>query len=314
MGTYILRPHIPSVPVTTTDGGAWTPFVAATLAQGVLADADGKYAFATAFNSSFYLNSFDWYLDGSLVPTAFASLPAGFTVGSARVVMTVPSGFETIFGNVFLRFDAFTESEALGASGYVAFHVSPNTFALYFPAIIVPTALDLNSNLMGMRYVSTGGLLAQNSPTLDSLFIEGDYSIFTFQYTVSPADGTLAVGDTVTITSDPNDPDALQLDELTITINNVTIIPLVVTTYLFIFVIPPFVADEFEIIAEGNGTQFSGSAPLATFSVLFTNGSGIYQITAGKTSDTVYDDSTVDDDTIDIKFPNPFIKTGFIGG
>lgn len=61
------------------------------------------------------------------------------------------------------------------------------------------------------------------------------------------------------------------------------------------------------------GTQFSGSAVLAPVLTLLADSSGIYSIVPNKISDTLYvgAGSSL---TADNKIPNPFIKTGFIGG
>jgi hypothetical protein len=67
------------------------------------------------------------------------------------------------------------------------------------------------------------------------------------------------------------------------------------------------------VIATGNGVQFSGSYPLGGLIILTTNASGIYTLTSGKSADTLYS-SLRDGTTYDVKIPNPFAKTGFIGG
>lgn len=59
-----------------------------------------------------------------------------------------------------------------------------------------------------------------------------------------------------------------------------------------------------------DGTQFSGSVPLGNFTILLTNGSGIYRFIPGQTKDVLYS-STRDGSTYDVKIPNPFAKTGF---
>lgn len=62
------------------------------------------------------------------------------------------------------------------------------------------------------------------------------------------------------------------------------------------------------------GTQFSGSVTLGPNRVIIVNGSGIYKLTTGKSSDTIYVDSSVGSGTTDVAIPNPFAETGFIGG
>lgn len=59
------------------------------------------------------------------------------------------------------------------------------------------------------------------------------------------------------------------------------------------------------------GQQFSGSVMLGIHQVLVADGSGIYQLVVGKRNDTIYDRDTPGA-TIDVKIPNPFIKSGFV--
>ena len=64
------------------------------------------------------------------------------------------------------------------------------------------------------------------------------------------------------------------------------------------------------IIVADPGTQFAGSVPLGTFTILVANATGIYRLTPGKANDTLYH-SARDGTTYDVKIPNPFGKTGF---
>lgn len=62
----------------------------------------------------------------------------------------------------------------------------------------------------------------------------------------------------------------------------------------------------------GNGTIFSDSIPIGTLTVFFEDGSGIYQIVKGKTTDTVYD-PVRDGSTVETAIPDPLGRTGYIG-
>lgn len=97
-------------------------------------------------------------------------------------------------------------------------------------------------------------------------------------------------------------------------------------TTVIIFQIPPFIEIKLNDPTIPNwpvititpiivisGTTFSGSIPLTPFVITLADASGIYSLTPGKTNDTVYDNVNPPE-TIDVKIPNPFIKTGFIGG
>jgi hypothetical protein len=67
------------------------------------------------------------------------------------------------------------------------------------------------------------------------------------------------------------------------------------------------------ITAIGDGIVFSGSLPIGAVTILFASGSGIYRIVKDKIADTLYD-RVIDATTQEVKIPDPFIKTGFIGG
>jgi hypothetical protein len=137
-----------------------------------------------------------------------------------------------------------------------------------------------------------------------------------FQYTLNPPSSSVVEpGQTITITSDPEDPDALLLDELTIEFGGVPIIPTTQTTYLLIFFIPfdyPLTG-VLALDAIGNGVQFSGSVALGSLEILITDASGIYVLKPGQAFDKLYA-SERDGSTRTVKIPDPFIKTGFIGG
>ena len=64
----------------------------------------------------------------------------------------------------------------------------------------------------------------------------------------------------------------------------------------------------FEMIGSG-GLDLGGSA-LFQFLV---DPSGIYTLTPGKTHDTIYADTASGNATTNVKFPNPFVETAFIG-
>lgn len=72
---------------------------------------------------------------------------------------------------------------------------------------------------------------------------------------------------------------------------------------------PPDETPMIIILANPRG-GFEGSVPLGTFTILVANASGIYRLVDGKTNDTLYHSSR-DGTTYDVKFPNPFGKTGF---
>lgn len=70
-----------------------------------------------------------------------------------------------------------------------------------------------------------------------------------------------------------------------------------------------FGGDSPDIIMIGSGGYTLGGGAIFVF---VEDASGIYRIVANKTNDTLYDRNT--DDTMDVKIPDPFVDTGFIGG
>lgn len=65
---------------------------------------------------------------------------------------------------------------------------------------------------------------------------------------------------------------------------------------------------KFEFIASG-GMSFGGGA---IFQFL-VDPSGIYTLTIGKTHDTIYNNTKVGNTTFDMKIPDPFVDTAFVG-
>lgn len=63
----------------------------------------------------------------------------------------------------------------------------------------------------------------------------------------------------------------------------------------------------------GDGTQFSGWVALSPLTITLVDASGIYRLVPGKTNDTLYD-QIAPLSTNDVKIPNPYFRTGFIGG
>lgn len=71
--------------------------------------------------------------------------------------------------------------------------------------------------------------------------------------------------------------------------------------------------DESPVDDPDNPIPFTGSVPLAPITISFADTSGIYNITRGKKTDTLYN-SARDGTTVEVAIPKPFAKTGFING
>jgi hypothetical protein len=127
-------------------------------------------------------------------------------------------------------------------------------------------------------------------------------------------------GDTVTATSDPLNPvppiDFTQVTSVTLEApsGNITVVTFTATDENnFSFLIPTLTGSPGTVAVVITSTQFSGSVTLGNLAtIFFLNATGIYTLVPGKTDDTVYDNDN--GGTIDTNIPDPFFKTGFIGG
>lgn len=266
---------------------------------------------------------------------SYDSLPAGFTPLSC--IFTLASLGTSPAANCFLQMNELTEGSVFnpdvfpGVSGSVSYDFTPPT---------APTMLDIINNGCGIRVQFTG------DPTLaavdvDTFSFTGTYSIVAFQFSIDTPTTNVKPGTLITITSDPNDPTHLKLDQQIpnppdtkqVVQDTIPVGPYFVWTnsqsllqYLplidFItftevewsFYFPDLIPDDpsflMDLVIQGNGTQFSGSLTLGTFTILYENASGIYRIVPNKRSDTIYDRTG---DTAELKIPDPFAITAYIG-
>lgn len=258
------------------------------------------------------------YLDGSLVPTTFSALPAGFRFTSARVQVRSSLNGEDATRHIFLQFDEFTESGNLG----VAAPSVPVPIFYDHPAPI-PSPLSLINDGMGIRIDNTTAGQRSSREYLGGI-VSGGYDLVGSSWDLTTP-SPVKVGDPITVTGASGldgvldivityeDPETQELVEITIPKLSFQ----TQTSILLIFFIPTGLegfSGPITVEADGDGVQFSGRVLLGTLFVLIENGSGIYRITSNKTNDTVYYNSPVNDDTVDVKIPNPFFKTGFVGG
>lgn len=151
-----------------------------------------------------------------------------------------------------------------------------------------------------------------------------------FQWDLSQSTSPVDEGSTVNLTSDPAEALAVQMDDITsIEIQfldpanpTVTItIPVTVFTVIdannLVFTIPSLGGDEPIILnVVITSTQFSGDLALGyVYTVFLVSAPGIYKFVPDQRFDRLYDRTDPDNIvTIDIKIPDPFIKTGPING
>lgn len=253
-------------------------------------------------------------LDGNPA-ISFNDLPAGFEVTSATLIVASRSSIVTAGSQLFLQQNAVDEllqAAFVGGNNDLAYQ-----FPYDFSGPVDPTMLDILSNGYGIRTVYTG---AGDVAFFDHGRITGTYDTFAFTYTLDPPDGSDVDagnddegGNLITIASAPGNP--LDLSHVTISVACGPITIVEQTASIFKFYLPILCngAGPTDIMATGDGTQFSGSVSLGTLNILLTNASGIYTLVPGKTNDTLYS-SLRDGTTRNVKIPNPFAKTGFIGG
>lgn len=266
-----------------------------------------------------------YYLDGSATLTELNDLPPGFHLLTARVHTEI-NLFD--FGDLgSILFDPTRESPTFTATGHHYYDYPDDVLALL--------PVDLLADGMGLRYQSPDP--SANNSKWYVLEIEGDYDIISSSYTFDiNTPEPINIGTTVELTSNnippvepPTSPDVgglLGVEEVQLkytdgndveqTITILTMDFIIWLSFRLIFIIP----DDFDIFQGqidiwivGDGVIFSGSVLVGTLTLLLASASGIYRIDPNAGADTLYN-RTVDGTTIDVKIPNPFVKTGFIGG
>ncbi len=312
MGTFEYRPFAMQARDNGTKDWGSTGHYPATDAQIIAAALS-----TTGFNIFHWSNdntlgsaslTFDgrFYLDGSLTPLTLNDLPAGFVIDTCLLTVRSPGQWATAAADYdwFVSF-ANELNAPVPAVAAVAATITPAT---------VPDAVAVSGfikfSLTRVAVVSVGVW------TYDGLIVSGTYHIFAFTYNI-PLNGTdidLQKNRLITITS-PGGVSGLNLAHVTITLGTCPITIITQTATLLIFSIPDSCSGDglVSIIATGDGTQFSGSVPLGSLTILLTNASGIYTLVPGKANDTLYS-SERDGTTYNVKIPNPTAKTGFIGG
>lgn len=249
------------------------------------------------------------YLDGLLTPIAFATLPAGFTPTSASVLIDGGGS-------------AFNLQQGPADNGVVD--------EIEYPYTIPVSILHIWSSGIGYKAnIACGPPPNPNAASSygHNLRVEGVYEIVSFSWTLVQPTERVDTGDIITVTSDPDGVNPLDLDTiLTITITytdengDPQTIPVVTITHIdsntLTFVMPDLLSvgdPPGIVIIEITSSEFSGSVELGRLvTIYFLNAPGIYRIVAGKTNDTLYD--IENGGTVDVKIPNPTFKTGFIDG
>jgi hypothetical protein len=301
---------IVSIEGGTVFGAVTDPTNVQTLQSSVYAAGSGNslaqtVRFSTTPNPSIYL-------DGSLTPIDYQHLPSGFIPTSAVVKVDGFSSATTGTGvaHFYLQQDSGNDGTVNTAS---------------YPYATIPPMFNILFNGMGFRVnitTSAGGDTAGN--VFSNLRVEGTYAIVKFIATLNPANLLTSVGDPITISSGgPGSSNGMDLSHITVTVfyrdssNNpftVSVSPTSQSPTQYVFNAPNFDgAVQISINVVGDGTQFTGSVPLGSLPTInFTDGTGIYVLTPGKTFDSLYAQGTNPIQIVSMAIPNPFVKTGFI--
>jgi hypothetical protein len=307
MGTFIIQAY--GITSQGNSGGTLLTPSAGTLITCVKVNDDGNHITVRASGAgagtcfvSFYGDSTNIIVDG--VAKSYTALPVSFIAMSAQVDFNF-SGVNSAGDSFQVYFDPATISSNFIDAGGDAI----SQFAFKYPTQ-PPNILSLVLNGFGFTYTRTAA--AGNNPVLEFLQISGTYKLLT-HWTVNGVPDT--GGYPPTIPLDFNDPITVvpsQGSPLGVTYTPVgltpTTIPLDPNNPIMPFL--PNVDPTQPIIVVG--PPFSGSVPVAFVTITIVNGSGIYVIAPGALADTMYINTPVNNNTADVKFPDPFIKTAFL--
>lgn len=311
MGTYKIRAK-----TVNSQSGSWSFIGAVDLVDAANTDdATSEFAFfntAGARTARFDADETAIIVDG--VPTQFASLPSGFTPTSVVITCSAQNFLLSGAGNVYISFE-------LIESGPFIDQQLDIPFSFPYPTLPLPSILDLAFGIFGVRFdIANGG----TNGGFGDLFISGNYEIQSFTFDLQVPDEQVNTGDEITVTSE--EPDGLDFNQVTDIDIEYTdengdpqVIPVIVirsqTTHRLVFVMPNLLSIGTPpgiIIITIHSTQFSGSVTLGKLvTIYFLNAPGIYTLVKDKKTDTLYD--IENGGTVEVKIPDPFAKTGFVG-
>ncbi len=339
-GTYNLR--IASGSVVLGGPSAWF-FTGITDPTTVLNTRDGNdagvqsVAFGGAdgtYTLRCYCDLSNIILDGGS-PIGFGQVPVGFRVltqqGNAYIGLS-----QTDQTNVRVTNQWFFANSSFGST----FNVGPTNFLGFVTGPLLsgssPSFMRLFGIGFGLNIVTTWGGAANGYWKIDFLEINGTYDIVPLTWAVNGHDAISTLPsipiisanskETIILTSPASTggtaldfthaPVSIQYIDLNGVVQTVAATPLATNPDNYPFTVPPLPnidpTKPITIIAVGDGTQFSGTVALGILTITIANGAGIYVITSGKTADTFYTNSAVNNTTADTKILDPFIKTGFI--
>lgn len=183
-------------------------------------------------------------------------------------------------------------------------------------------------------FTNSNNIITPNPAFIQTLLgngftINGTFDIIDYQFTLdTPTPIDPSVTNPITITDSPEEALLNTVTEVIInyidedgTPVEIIILPpfIVATPTLLTFLLPVLPGSPITYTVSIVGTGFSGIVLLGTLATIFFNGgSGIYRLVVGQKFDTCYINPTEPEsalgDSVDVNIPDPFGKTGFIGG
>lgn len=271
-------------------------------------------------------SSINW--SGSGTPSSSASQPSIFY--PHFLTSTVSSRVNSVSG---------TDADVV-----IFEHTDPDDYITRAELIASYTTFELSYDSGGPNYIGATANGEGGPPTTGTAILTcsiGDgwtvtvtYELtFQWQWTIPQpaADTPVNVGSTITLTSpeDVEEPvEAIDFEEVTqidilipdydnpgtfITVNVPEISWTLIQAHLLTFTMPSW-GGLFPTVVyvQLTSTQFSGTVSQQLYTIYFVSASGIYELVPGKTSDTLYIEAEPGE-TIDVKIPDPYAKTGFFG-
>lgn len=231
------------------------------------------------------------YLDGSLVPIAFSSLPSGFTVTAASVKISQNIANPIIVQPPIDGTAHFFLQQGNGNDG------PQDASEFPYSGFPFPSMLTIQTNGMGVRTAIVCNAVSDPAGIafFYGLSVEGIYTIVSQQWAIQNPSNPVQIGDEVTLIGE----DADEIKEIELEFENsngdtVIVKPLITfqSPISLTFVIPGGLGN-FQsvspVIVTIRVTTFGGTTTLGDNLILvFSNPSGIYTLVNGKRSDTIY--------------------------
>lgn len=253
-------------------------------------------------------------------PISIFSLPAGFLVQTLNVKLLLGQ-FAVSAGSLMKVFHNGILKATYSTTGIGAPPQYPvNGLTVVFGVVdLVPASLFVCFGSQVKVVITAAGGPNTCSINADYAGITGTYILWSTTFTITPSVG--GPGTTVTLNATSGNFNEITGIEVSYIDSNTSEIIRTTATITsqtgtqIIFTIPAAVPqDSLLITGLGTGTLANNSVVLGSLNVIWGDGSGIYTLTPNKRNDTYYDRSVTPSTTKDVKIPDPFGRTSYIGG